>query len=55
MVLAVGNYIFCHYRYWGKIFGLKRNYYVLECEWRNEELQLRLRVRNVNEKFVPYN
>lgn len=32
------------FRYWGKFFGLKRNYYVLECEWQNEELEYKLRV-----------
>lgn len=32
------------YRYWGKIIGLKRNYYILECDWKNKELEYKLRV-----------
>jgi len=31
-------------RYWGKIIGLKRNYYILECDWKNKELEYKLRV-----------
>lgn len=33
------------FRFWGKIFGLKNMYYVIECEWTNAELQRKLLVR----------
>lgn len=33
------------HRYWGKILGIKRNYFVLECEWNNEELEYQLKVK----------
>jgi len=32
------------YRYWGKIIGLKKNYYILECDWKNKELEYKLKV-----------
>ncbi|XP_050529087.1 radial spoke head protein 4 homolog A-like [Daktulosphaira vitifoliae] len=31
-------------RFWGIIFGLKRNYYVLECEWQEEEIERRIQI-----------
>lgn len=34
------------HRYWGKILGLQRNYYVLECEWRDEEIENKLWVNS---------
>ncbi|XP_026819794.1 radial spoke head protein 6 homolog A-like [Rhopalosiphum maidis] len=45
-------------RYWGKIIGLKRNYYILECEWKNKELEYKLRllnfVFNTNKNKIPH-
>ncbi|KAF0757937.1 radial spoke head protein 4 A-like [Aphis craccivora] len=29
-------------RFWGKIFGIKKIYYVIECKWSNEELERKL-------------
>ncbi|XP_025208612.1 radial spoke head protein 4 homolog A-like [Melanaphis sacchari] len=34
-------------RYWGKIIGLKRNYYILECDWKNKELEYKLKLLNI--------
>lgn len=36
------------YRYWGKIIGLKCNYYILECDWKNKELEYKLMVSSKN-------
>ncbi|XP_022171447.1 radial spoke head protein 4 homolog A-like [Myzus persicae] len=45
-------------RYWGKIIGLKHNYYILECDWKNKELEYKLRLLNVilndSKKNVPH-
>ncbi|KAF0764875.1 radial spoke head protein 6 A-like [Aphis craccivora] len=38
---------FKNIRYWGKIIGLKRNYYILECDWKNKELEYKLRLLNL--------
>ncbi|VVC44774.1 Radial spokehead-like protein [Cinara cedri] len=37
---------FKNIRYWGKIFGLKHNYYVLECELQKKELEYKLMILN---------
>ncbi|XP_025198167.1 radial spoke head protein 4 homolog A-like [Melanaphis sacchari] len=36
-------------RFWGKIFGIKKIYYVIECKWSNAELERKLlTVKNVS-------
>jgi len=41
IIMNIGIHVL---RYWGKIIGLKRNYYILECDWKNKELEYKLRV-----------
>jgi len=45
------EYIHLH-RYWGKIIGLKCNYYILECEWKNKELEYKITVSSKN--FIDF-
>jgi len=33
------------FRFWGKIFGLKKMYYVIECKWSDAELERKLLVK----------
>lgn len=40
------------FRFWGKIFGLKNMYYVIECEWTTAELQRKLLVRDYTTSTV---
>lgn len=42
------------FRFWGKIFGLKNMYYVIECEWTNAELQRKLSVRYHVNCYIIY-
>ncbi|XP_050528408.1 radial spoke head protein 4 homolog A-like isoform X2 [Daktulosphaira vitifoliae] len=44
-------------RYWGKIFGIQKNYYIIECEWSDIELQRRLSKENlsIEEEFTKSN
>jgi len=33
------------FRFWGKIFGIKKMYYVIECKWSDAELERKLLVK----------
>ncbi|CAI6354534.1 unnamed protein product [Macrosiphum euphorbiae] len=37
---------FKNIRYWGKIIGLKCSYYILECDWKNKELEYKITLLN---------